>query len=119
MLVTQHGAKPPSARPMQVGEVDDDGTVWFLSTTSRHMMDAIEQDASVAIVGQHSDDYVSLSGVAETFQFPNKLKAIWRPSFDRWFPDGPDTADLVALRVVPTGGDRWDRDGAHTHFEAK
>lgn len=118
MLVTQHGTKPPSARPMQIGEVDDDGTVWFLSTSGTHMMDALEKDANVAVVCQRPDDFVSLSGVAETYQFPNKLKAIWRPSFDRWFPDGPETADLVALRVVPVEGDRWDASGRHFHFEA-
>ena len=119
MLVMQHGAKPPSARPMQIGEVDDDGTVWFLATASKHMMDALDQNASVAVVCQQPDDFVSLSGVVETYQFPNKLKAIWRPSFDRWFPQGPDTPDLVALRVIPVEGDRWDGQGTHTHFEAR
>ena len=117
MLVTFHGEKPPSARPMQIGEVDDDGTVWFLSRSGTSMMDAVEQDARVAVVCQRADDFVSLSGVAETYQFPNKLKEIWRPRFDRWFPDGPDTTDLVALRVVPVEVDRWDEKGSHTHFE--
>lgn len=119
MLVTQHPDKPPSARPMQIGEVDDDGTVWFLSTSQTPMMEAIEENAGVVVVCQGRDDFVSLSGLAEVYMFPAKLKEIWRPSFYRWFPQGPDTVDLVALRVVPIEGTRWDGGGARQHFEAR
>jgi general stress protein 26 len=119
MLVIQHPTKPPTARPMQIGDVDDDGTVWFLSKTGAPMMNALEQDPNVAFVCQGPHDFVSLSGIAEIFAFATKLATIWRSSFDRWFPEGPDTPDLVAFRVAPVEGDHWDDRGAHTHLEAR
>ncbi|MGF1509770.1 MAG: pyridoxamine 5'-phosphate oxidase family protein [Myxococcota bacterium] len=116
MFVTARDAAPPSARPMQIGEVEDDGTLWFVSTLASSMVDALHADPHVAVVCQRPDAFISVSGVAEIYQFPAKLREIWRPSFDRWLPKGPETPDAVAVRVAPVSGDHWDAAGHHAHF---
>lgn len=116
MLVTAQLPSGPSARPMQIGEVDDDGTVWFLSKHGSGLVHAIEHESHVAVVCQRPDLFVSLSGLAEVYQFPAKLREIWRDSFSRWLPEGPETPDAVAVRVVPMKADRWDGAGNHAHF---
>lgn len=119
MLVTQHESKPPSARPMQIGEVDDDGTLWFLGKLDASWMDALESNSNVGLTCQRADAFASVSGVAEIYQFPAKLRSIWRASFDRWFPQGPDTPNAVAIRVVPVSADRWGPEGRRSHVDVR
>jgi general stress protein 26 len=117
MLVTQHEVEPPRGRPMHVADVEDDGTVWFISQPDASLLAALESHRAVAIIAQGADQFVNVGGVAEVFQFAAKLRAIWKPSFERWFPEGPERADAVAIRVSLVRADRWDADGTHLQVD--
>lgn len=119
MLVTKQPSGLPRGRPMQIAEVDEDGSVWFLVKEKTRAVEALEHDPHVAVICQRPDVFVSISGIAEVFQFPSKLRMVWKASFDRWFPEGPDSTEAVAIRVAPVQGDRWDKQGAHLSLEER
>lgn len=118
MLVSEREGEPPEARPMHLAEVEDDGTVWFISRPNSYLLAALEANPAVTVIAQGGGQFVSVGGIAEVYQFPAKLKASWKPSFKRWFPDGPEKSDASAIRVSLVRAARWDMLGNYQHYDA-
>jgi general stress protein 26 len=101
------------ARPMAVADVDDSGEVWFVTPKESGKIVEVESNAEALVTGQRGEGgepsscYVSLSGVLDIIHDPQKIVALWKPSWDSWFPRGRDDDDAVLLRLRPSVGEYW------------
>ena len=75
------------ARPMSVQQVDDEGSLWFLSAEDSHKNQELALDPSVKLYFQGSahSDFLVLSGNATISHNKAKIKELWEPiKFDHW-----------------------------------
>lgn len=97
-------------RPMNVRQVDDNGTLWFLSSVDSHKNEELERDATVVLLfqgGPHSD-FLHLIGTARISRDKAKIKELWEPVLKTWFTEGIDDPRITAIQVVPSRGYYWD-----------
>jgi general stress protein 26 len=111
MLVTKGGTGGLHARPMAIADVQDDGVLWFVTSSQTPKVWEIAEKSEVNIALQSSSLYASLTGQAQTVRNPAKIRELWKESWRVWFPDGPEQKDLVLISVEPTIGEFWDNRG--------
>lgn len=106
--VTPDGAL--RSRPMATQQVRDDGELWFiLSDSSAKARDLQEEHAvnvAYADVGRHR--YVSVCGNAEIVHDKEKLRELWKPEMERFFPKGMHDPHLALMRVRIQTAEYWD-----------
>jgi general stress protein 26 len=91
-------------RPMAVQRRPFDGSLWFATWKDSAKIDELAADPACGVAfyaGGHSATYVSLSGHAEVVQDRAKIHELWEPTWKAWFPDGPDSDQIVLIRVEP------------------
>jgi general stress protein 26 len=95
--------KPFSTRPMAVQEVDDDGSLWFLSANDSYKNDEIEKDFAVQLLFQGSNysDFLNLYGTATISEDKGKIKELWKPILKTWFTEGVDDPRISVIRLYP------------------
>jgi general stress protein 26 len=98
------------ARPMSNnGEVEFDGDVWFFSGADTRKVHEIEAEPQVHL--SYSDPrqfrFISMSGIAEIVTDPNKKRELWLEELRRWFKDGPDSEEVVLIKVRPDKVAYW------------
>ncbi|MBA3466281.1 MAG: pyridoxamine 5'-phosphate oxidase family protein [Gemmatimonadaceae bacterium] len=53
-----------------------------------------------------------MTGSATIVRDPAKKRALWIEELERWFKDGPDSEDVVLIKVTPSRVAYWgDDDG--------
>lgn len=97
-------------RPMGVLKVDDEGSLWFLSSTDSHKNQEITMNPNVTLHFQGSahSDFLVLKGVATASRDQNKIKELWQPLFKTWFTEGENDPRISVIKVTPTEGYYWD-----------
>lgn len=110
MFCTDLMEVPCSICPMSTQQVEDDGTMWFISNIISRHTSHIEQDGRVQLVyGDHgSASYLTIFGSAEIHFNRAKLDEIWSPLAKAWFKEGKEDPDLTLIRVTPSEGYYWD-----------
>jgi general stress protein 26 len=111
MLTTVDEGGYPHSRPMSLnGDVDDQGNLWFFTSSDSHKANEIEHFSKVNVSFADTKDqrYVSISGDAELVRDRQKIKQLWNPILKAWFPDGPDQPDLALLKVRVVKAEYWD-----------
>jgi len=99
------------ARPMHIAGVEDDGHIWFVSSSHSGKIEEFERDARVAVVLQGSRRYVSITGQALLVDDPVRLEEMWKKTWEVWFPNGPRSDDVQLLSVRPEIAEYWDTSG--------
>ena len=92
------------ARPMAVQGQEAGEAIWLATSRDSEKCRDIAHDPQVALSfheGAHGADYLSVSGRAELVDDRAKVRELWDAGWKPWFPDGPDQADLVLIKVVP------------------
>ncbi len=92
------------ARPMAVQGQEAGEAIWLATSRDSDKCRDIGHDPQVALSfheGAHGADYLSVSGRAELVDDRGKVRELWDAGWKPWFPDGPDQADLVLIKVVP------------------
>lgn len=112
MLVTQTPAGQLRARPMAIGEVQPDGTVWLVTQRQSAKLDEISREHQVNLTMQSSTKFVSISGTATVVEDRPKVAELWSEYWQIWFPGGKDDPSLILLRVDGETGEYWDNSGA-------
>ena len=102
------------ARPMSNnGEVEFDGDVWFFSAADSRKVGEIEAEPRVEL--SYADTqrfrFVSMSGAAEIVRDTAKKRELWMEELRRWFTNGPESEDVVLIKVVPSVVAYWTGDG--------
>lgn len=111
MLVTTGPDDMIHARPMRIVERADDFELWFLTSRRAGMVEEVQGDLRAAVIVQGNGEYACLTGMASVSDDHATRHRLWSAYMTPWFPDGPDSPDLVAIRFVPTEGSYWDSSG--------
>ncbi len=107
MLTTLEDNGDLVSRPMTALEMDAAGAIWFF-TDIRSTKVAQLRKVNLACTDTDSATYLSLSGRGEIIADAEHIKALWSPTAKPWFPDGPDSENLVLLKFVPSAAEYWD-----------
>jgi general stress protein 26 len=111
MLTTVDEGDDLHSRPMSLnGDVDEQGNLWFFTSSNSHKASEIERtpNVNVSFIDTDQQHYVSISGDAELVRDKQKIKELWKPVLKAWFPDGPDQADVALLKVKVKKAEYWD-----------
>jgi general stress protein 26 len=98
------------SQPMTVQQIDEEGAVWFYTSTLTPLWGCIAHRPLVNLAFTQPDDalFVSVSGVAERVVDRERIRAMWNAFVQAWFPAGPDDEHAVLIRVVPHTAEYWD-----------
>lgn len=98
------------SRPMTNQETDAEGNLWFYTSTETDLWENIVTQPQVNLTFSEPADhvYVSVSGRAERVVDRDKIKAMWNPAVQAWYPHGPDDPHVVLIRVVSDTAEFWD-----------
>ncbi len=111
MLATRTPEGQLRARPMGLAEVEQDGTLWFLTSKSSAKVDELARDGHAAVTMQSKTKFVSVSGTATSVEDRARVARLWKIEWKAWFPGGKDDPDLVLLRFNADTGEYWDNSG--------
>jgi general stress protein 26 len=110
MMTTQTARGVMHARPMSNnGEVEFDGDVWFFSDADSRKVREIETVPKVhlAYADLKQWRFISMSGRAAIVTDVEKKKELWIDELEQWFEDGPESDDVVLIRVTPRVVSYW------------
>jgi general stress protein 26 len=98
------------SQPMTKEKVDDDGGIWFFTSTMTDLWDCIAHRPLVNLGFADPDDslYVSVSGTAERIVDRELIRSMWNTGAQAYFPAGPDDEHAVLIRVDPHSAEYWD-----------
>ena len=114
MLITFPKDSPPVGRPMAIAQVADDTKVWFITGIESQKVHEIADDAEVCITCQRNHSlYLSVSGTARAVRDRQKIRELWKESFQVWFPEGPNDPTLGLIEFTPKVGEYWDSEGVN------
>jgi general stress protein 26 len=107
MLTTVEADGALSCRPMAVLEMDEYGVLWFFTDLRSSKIDQLRA-VNLSFTDRDTATYVSLSGRGEIDTDRRHIQRLWTAMAEPWFPDGPESPNLVLLRIVPDAADYWD-----------
>ena len=110
MLTTQDESGKLFSRPMATMQMDEQGTLWFLTKEHSPKAGQIKQNYQVNVAYAHPDEasYVSISGTAEELTDRAKIDELWSAMAKPWFPEGKDDPELAVLKVTTETAEYWD-----------
>lgn len=111
MLVTHDLDGGLRARPMAVGQLNNNGELWFITGRRSGKVEEIRADDRVLVTMQGKTKQVSLTATARVVDDRAKLESMWKKAWDVWFPEGPRSPNAVLLRVDASEGEYWDASG--------
>jgi general stress protein 26 len=112
MLMTRtHGTSDLHVRPMASVRVDDDGTMYLITSVKTTKVAEIQADPRVDVVFQSKTRFATVSGTARVHTDRALVNQLWSESWKIWFPEGKDDPDIVILVINPDRGEYWDQSG--------
>jgi general stress protein 26 len=96
-----------ASRPMTTLEMDAQGALWFFTDVQSAKVDHLRA-VNLSYTDRDQGAYVSLSGHGEIDADRGHIKRLWTVLAKPWFPDGPDSSNLVLLKFIPDKADYWD-----------
>ena len=110
-MFTSAGSEGLLSHPMTVVKVEDDGELWFLSSVDSTPVDDISGEPEVNLTVTNKDQWLSVRGSAAVITSEPKARELWNAAADAFYPDGPDSKNLVLIRVRPDGAQYWEAPG--------
>ena len=110
MMVTHGAAAGLHARPMAIADVDQDGSIWFITGDDTAKVYELEKDASLLAVMQSKTKQLTVGGRGELRRDRAKVEQIWKETFRAWFKDKNDP-NIVLIRLNPIEAEYWDISG--------
>ena len=111
MLTTVDENNDLHSRPMSLnGDVDHAGNLWFFTSASSHKVSEVNRTpkCNVSFAAPGDNRYVSITATAELVTDRAKIKELWKPILQAWFPEGSDDPDLALLRLQVEKAEYWD-----------
>ena len=94
---------------MSPQEVDEDGTIWFLSDKDSEKNKEIERNSSADLLfAQGLDKYMSLHGKAVVLFDKAKINELWGPATKAWFASVDDPS-ISIIKFTWERGQYWDK----------
>lgn len=107
MLMTNDPQGAPRGRPMAIVSVEPSGRMWFASRDQTGKVFELAKDHAAGVVMQSSSAFVSLTGEANAEHDGERVKRLWKPILEPWFPDGPEDPELTLIRFDPREAEVW------------
>jgi general stress protein 26 len=106
--IDQHGHLV--SRPMTVQDIDPDGHLWFYTATNTDLWQniAAQPQVNVSFAEPADNVYVSVSGQAERVVDRARIRDLWSPAVQAWYPHGPDDPHVMLVRVISHTAEYWD-----------
>jgi general stress protein 26 len=111
MLTTVDDRGQLVAHPLTVQEAEFDGDLWFVVGAHASSLQNLLVNPSAGVALSSNDSWVSLTGTGAQVDDPAKVKALWGPALDAWFPDGPDDPEVRLLKFTADGAEYWNSPG--------
>ena len=111
MLVTRTDTGAVRGRPMHLVQVQDDGTVLFVTSRAGGAVKEVSRSPEVAVTVQGKTKFASLSGRAKADTDRARIAELWQESWKVWFPKGKDDPDILLLEFDAAEGEYWDNAG--------
>jgi general stress protein 26 len=109
-LVTRSRGGSLHGRPMSVARVDDDATLWFITSAASAKSHELADDARAMVTFQSGERFACLNGNAELVFDPLRIKQLWQEKFRVWF-SSPHDSDIVLVRFNGFDAEYWDNSG--------
>jgi general stress protein 26 len=99
------------SRPLAVQDVKDDGDMWFFTSANTSQVAHIRANSAVNVSFGKGTEWVSVAGTAEVVTDRQLIHEMWNQVVEAWFPDGPDTPEVVLLHVGSDSAEYWTSPG--------
>lgn len=99
------------ARPMHVASVDDDGSLWFVTSIDSTKVDEALTPHDGYAIGQTRTRQVAIRGTFTVVRDPDQIRDIWKKSYEVWFPQGPTDPRVCLIGLHPREIEFWDSSG--------
>jgi general stress protein 26 len=99
------------SRPLAVQDVQDDGDMWFFTSANTSQVAHIKANPAVNVSFGQRTEWVSVAGTAEVVTDRQLIRDMWNQVVEAWFPDGPDTPEVVLLHVDSDSAEYWSSPG--------
>lgn len=102
------------SRPMYVQEIDDEGSLWFFTSSDSNLMEEISKIPIVNITFSAfgKDQFLSATALAYEAYDKEKMQELWTPALEVWFKNGIETPDITLLKADLQDIEYWDAPSA-------
>ncbi|MDZ8186197.1 MAG: pyridoxamine 5'-phosphate oxidase family protein [Nostoc sp. ChiSLP02] len=92
------------------GDISSDATLWFFTYADSHKVTEVENypQVNVTFVSPEQQRFVSISGSSQLVTDRNKMRELWKPELQTWFPKGLDESNIALLKVNIREVNYWD-----------
>jgi general stress protein 26 len=111
MFTTVNESGALVSRPLAVQDVKDDGDMWFFTSANTSQVAHVRAHPRVNVSFGKRTEWVSVAGTAEVVTDRQKIHELWNQMVEAWFPDGPDTPEVVLLHVDSDSAEYWTSPG--------
>lgn len=110
MFCTELSTLPNNARPMSLQECDQEGNLWFISSSDSNKNFEIKDDNRVQLyfMNNGSSEYLSIFGKAYIYTDKNTIEDKWSSFANAWFEEGKDDPKVTIIRLTPDETYYWD-----------
>ena len=95
---------------MSIARVDDDVTIWFITSAGSAKIQELAEDARAMVNLQADDRFACINGNAELVFDPRQIRELWKEAYRVWF-NGKDDQDIVLVRFTSFDAEYWDNSG--------
>lgn len=108
MLTTEGLNGEMHSRPMITQNVDFDGSAWFFTRYDSSKVNEIKHSPQVNVSYLGAQGYASLAGMAYIIEDVVKKRELWHEALRLWLHEGPESPDIVLIRVKAESGQYWE-----------
>ena len=112
VMMVSRGADGLHGRPMAIARVDDDGTIYFMTSKQTSKIDELQADPRVDLFFQAKRQFATVSGRATLRDDRELIAELFKEAWKVWLPDGKDDPNAIIIVVDPERGEYWDQTGA-------
>jgi len=109
MMCTNLQNLPFHSIPMSTKEVDEEGNIWFLSSTESHHTQHILKDNRTVLIYSKlgSMAFLKVYGFGQIIRDRGRIGALYGKMDGTWF-DGVNDPNLCAIKVQPREAEYWE-----------
>jgi general stress protein 26 len=111
MVATRASDGRIKSRPMTLQETEFDGDLWFFADRNSGQVEEIRLDPQVNVSFGSATAWVSLAGTASLSEDLSRKQELWNSAVEAWFPEGPESSDVVLLKVAGESAEYWESPG--------
>lgn len=99
-----------NSRPMAVQEVDEQGQIWFFTTTYSYLIEQIRANPQIQVTFSDSgkNTFLSVNAIASEVNDISKMQELWNPVLKAWFREGLATPGITLLKAHMQEAEYWD-----------